>query len=176
MACLTATMSLGFYSLSELFSWNISYLFMSSILCRTQMPIYRFMETPCTLGLWKDVIPDLSSRMFRRCWRKLWHPGRPYTGSVPSNPDSEFRNSEMSTQSERPLHTPVMVKEVLQFLDIKPGQVSQFFIRSQHSLKWSIYVGYTCVSSSLWGHICVICILDLYTQSVIVETEAIIKV
>ncbi|XP_048040360.1 probable methyltransferase-like protein 15 [Megalobrama amblycephala] len=87
------------------------------------MPIYRCMETPCTLGLWKDVIPDLSSRMFRRCWRKLWHPGRPYTGSVPSNPDSEFRNSEISTQSERPLHTPVMVKEVLQFLDIKPGQV-----------------------------------------------------
>lgn len=176
MACLTAMMSLGFYSLSVLFSWNISYLIMSSLLCRTQMPKYRFMVTPCTLGLWKDMIPDLSSRMFRRCWRKLWHPGRPYTGSVPSNLDSEFRNSEMSTQSERPLHTPVMVKEVLQFLDIKPGQVSQFFIRSQRSLKLSVYVDYTCVSNSLWGHICVICILDVYTQSVIVEPEAIIKV
>lgn len=88
------------------------------------------MVTPCkwTLGLFKDVIPDHGSRMFRRCRRKLWHPLRPYTGSVPSNPDSELKNSEMSTQSERPLHTPVMVKEVLQFLDIKPGQVSQFFI------------------------------------------------
>ncbi|XP_016319000.1 probable methyltransferase-like protein 15 isoform X2 [Sinocyclocheilus anshuiensis] len=89
-----------------------------------QMPRYcsRFMVAPCkrTLG---DVVPDHSYRVFRRCWRKLWHPGRPYTGSVTSSPDSEFSNSEMSTQSEKPFHTPVMVKEVLQFLDIKPGQV-----------------------------------------------------
>ncbi|XP_067297301.1 probable methyltransferase-like protein 15 [Pseudorasbora parva] len=87
------------------------------------MPIYCFMVTRCKwrLGLWKDLIPDHSSRMIRRCWRKLWHPGRPYTGSVPSSP--ELKNPKMSTQTERPLHTPVMVKEVLQFLDIKPGQV-----------------------------------------------------
>ncbi|XP_016408319.1 12S rRNA N(4)-cytidine methyltransferase METTL15 isoform X2 [Sinocyclocheilus rhinocerous] len=89
-----------------------------------QMPLYcsRFMVAPCkrTLG---DVVPDHSYRVFRRYWRKLWHPGRPYTGSVTSSPDSEFSNSEMSTQSEKPFHTPVMVKEVLQFLDIKPGQV-----------------------------------------------------
>ncbi|XP_073693192.1 12S rRNA N4-methylcytidine (m4C) methyltransferase [Garra rufa] len=88
------------------------------------MPLYcnRFMFAPCkrTLG---DVIPDYSTRMFRRCWRKLWLPGRLYTSSVPSNPDSDLKNLEMSTQSEKPFHTPVMVKEVLQFLDIKPGQV-----------------------------------------------------
>ncbi|XP_016427162.1 probable methyltransferase-like protein 15 [Sinocyclocheilus rhinocerous] len=88
------------------------------------MPLYcsRFMVAPCkrTLG---DVVPDNNSKMFRRCWRKLRHPVRHYTGSVTSSPDSEFRNSEMSSQSEKPFHTPVMVKEVLQFLDIKPGQV-----------------------------------------------------
>ncbi|XP_043101686.1 probable methyltransferase-like protein 15 [Puntigrus tetrazona] len=88
------------------------------------MPLYcsRFMIAPCkrTLG---DVVPGHSYRIFRQCWRKFWHPGRPYTGSVTSSPDSEFRNSEMSTKSERPFHTPVMLKEVLQFLDIKPGQV-----------------------------------------------------
>ncbi len=99
----------------------IKYLihFIFPILCRFQMPLYcsRFMVAPCkrTFG----DIPDHRYRMFRRCWRKLWHPERPYTGSV-----TEFRNSEMSTQSEKPFHTPVMVKEVLQFLDIKPGQVS----------------------------------------------------
>jgi len=87
------------------------------------------MVTPCkwTLGQCKDVILDHGSRMFRRFKRKLWHPLRPYTGSAPQCPDSELKNSEMSTQSERPLHTPVMVKEVLQFLKIKPGQVSLFF-------------------------------------------------
>ncbi|KAG1954051.1 probable methyltransferase-like protein 15 [Pimephales promelas] len=89
------------------------------------MSIYPFMVTPCkwTLGQCKDVILDHGSRMFRRFKRKLWHPLRPYTGSAPQCPDSQLKNSEMSTQSERPLHTPVMVKEVLQFLEIKPGQV-----------------------------------------------------
>ncbi|XP_052416725.1 probable methyltransferase-like protein 15 isoform X1 [Carassius gibelio] len=87
------------------------------------MPLYcsRFMVAPCTRTL--GVVPDHSSRVFRRCWRKLWHPVRLYTGSVTSSPDSEFRNSEMLTQSGKPFHTPVMVKEVLKFLDIKPGQV-----------------------------------------------------
>uniref|UniRef100_A0A671QB88 Methyltransferase like 15 n=1 Tax=Sinocyclocheilus anshuiensis TaxID=1608454 RepID=A0A671QB88_9TELE len=77
------------------------------------MPLYcsHFMVAPCkrTLG---DVVPDNNSKMFRRCWRKLRHPVRHYTGSVTSSPDSD----------EKPFHTPVMVKEVLQFLDIKPGR------------------------------------------------------
>uniref|UniRef100_A0A8C1RCL2 Methyltransferase like 15 n=1 Tax=Cyprinus carpio TaxID=7962 RepID=A0A8C1RCL2_CYPCA len=93
------------------------------ICSRTQMPPYcRFMVAPYkrTLG---DVVPDHNSKMFSRCWRKLRHAVRHYTGSVISSPDSEFSNSEMSTQSEKPFHTPVMVKEVLQFLGIKPGQV-----------------------------------------------------
>ncbi|KAL1271373.1 hypothetical protein QQF64_030389, partial [Cirrhinus molitorella] len=88
------------------------------------MPLYcsRFMFAPCkqTLG---DVISDYNTRMFRRCWRKLWLPERLYTSSVPTSPDSDLKNLEMSAQSEKPFHTPVMVKEVLQFLDIKPGQV-----------------------------------------------------
>uniref|UniRef100_A0A8C1ZWC8 Methyltransferase like 15 n=1 Tax=Cyprinus carpio TaxID=7962 RepID=A0A8C1ZWC8_CYPCA len=92
------------------------------ICSRTQMPPCRFMVAPYkrTLG---DVVPDHNSKMFSRCWRKLRHAVRHYTGSVISSPDSEFSNSEMSTQSEKPFHTPVMVKEVLQFLGIKPGQV-----------------------------------------------------
>ncbi|XP_059386293.1 probable methyltransferase-like protein 15 isoform X3 [Carassius carassius] len=89
-----------------------------------QMPLYcsYFMVAPCTRTL-GDVLRNNSSRVFRRCWRKLWHPVKLYTGSVTLSPDSEFRNSEMSTQSGKPFHTPVMVKEVLKFLDIKPGQV-----------------------------------------------------
>lgn len=147
-------MVLGFYSLSVLILMKFLTHFMFSILCRPQMPLYcsRFMFAPCkrTLG---DVVTDHSSRMYRRCWRKLWHPGRPYTSSVPSSPDSDLKSLEMSTQSEKPFHTPVMVKEVLQFLDIKPGQVSQSLIRNQLSWSSNVYTYY---------YICLICFLDLY--------------
>lgn len=61
--------------------------------------------------------------MFRKGWRKVWKSWRPYTSSVPPSPDSELRNVEISTQSEKGLHIPVMLKEVLQCLDIQPGQV-----------------------------------------------------
>ncbi|XP_051579960.1 12S rRNA N4-methylcytidine methyltransferase-like isoform X2 [Myxocyprinus asiaticus] len=85
----------------------------------------RFMVASCkpTLWVWRDVDPDQSSRMLSQCWRKLWPSERTYTGSIPSSPDSDLRNVEMSTQSEKDFHTPVMVKEVLQCLDIQPGQV-----------------------------------------------------
>ncbi|KAA0723335.1 hypothetical protein E1301_Tti005454 [Triplophysa tibetana] len=61
--------------------------------------------------------------MFRKVWGKLWQSWRPYTGSVTQSPDSVLG---IPTQSEKGLHTPVMLKEVLHCLDTQPGQDSRF--------------------------------------------------
>ncbi|XP_056614293.1 probable methyltransferase-like protein 15 [Triplophysa dalaica] len=58
--------------------------------------------------------------MFRKVLVKLWQSWRPYTGSVLQSPNSVLR---IPTQSEKGLHTPVMLKEVLHCLDTQPGQV-----------------------------------------------------
>lgn len=59
-------------------------------------------------------------------WR-AWRPWKLQLSSVacPSGPGPTDRSEELSSVStEKPLHTPVMLKEVLHFLDIQPGQVS----------------------------------------------------
>nr|XP_055059769.1 probable methyltransferase-like protein 15 isoform X2 [Misgurnus anguillicaudatus]XP_055059778.1 probable methyltransferase-like protein 15 isoform X2 [Misgurnus anguillicaudatus]XP_055059784.1 probable methyltransferase-like protein 15 isoform X2 [Misgurnus anguillicaudatus] len=76
-----------------------------------------------TLRSWKGVDRDHSYRMLRQGWRRLWYSWRPYTGSVPPSLVADLKNVEIPTQNEKSLHTPVMVKEVLQCLDIQPGQV-----------------------------------------------------
>lgn len=58
-----------------------------------------------------------------RTWRswKLLHSS---VVGASSGPGSLGRPKELSSVStEKPLHTPVMLKEVLHFLDIQPGQV-----------------------------------------------------
>lgn len=64
----------------------------------------------------------------RRAWRSL----RPRLNScfvgASSGPGHEDRSEDPSAVSaEKPPHTPVMLKEVLQYLDIQPAQV-QFLV------------------------------------------------
>ncbi|XP_072527284.1 12S rRNA N4-methylcytidine (m4C) methyltransferase [Salminus brasiliensis] len=58
------------------------------------------------------------------CWRKQLHPKRPCSGSAPDSPGWHSGNLEQSsTQTQQVPHTPVLLKEVLQYLDIQPGQI-----------------------------------------------------
>ena len=61
-----------------------------------------------------------------RCWRKLCLLARLCSGSAPLGPTAPKRTAVTSsaTSGQQTLHTPVMVKEVLESLDVQPGQVS----------------------------------------------------
>ncbi|XP_012674853.1 probable methyltransferase-like protein 15 [Clupea harengus] len=60
-----------------------------------------------------------------RCWRKLCLLARLCSGSAPLGPTAPKRTAVTSsaTSGQQTLHTPVMVKEVLESLDVQPGQV-----------------------------------------------------
>ncbi|XP_060924194.1 probable methyltransferase-like protein 15 isoform X1 [Limanda limanda] len=56
-----------------------------------------------------------------RSWKLSLHSS---TGAASSGPGHNDRSEELSSpSSEKPPHTPVMLKEVLHYLDIQPGQV-----------------------------------------------------
>uniref|UniRef100_A0A8B9KL46 12S rRNA N(4)-cytidine methyltransferase METTL15 n=1 Tax=Astyanax mexicanus TaxID=7994 RepID=A0A8B9KL46_ASTMX len=77
----------------------------------------------CQAGrlVWREVSSNFSPR---RCWRKLQQPQRLCSGSASSGPVWHRGNSEQSsTHTQRVPHTPVLLNEVLQYLNIQPGQV-----------------------------------------------------
>ncbi|XP_066510668.1 12S rRNA N4-methylcytidine methyltransferase-like [Hoplias malabaricus] len=58
------------------------------------------------------------------CWRKLQQPQRFCSSSASSRLGCHSGDTEhYSTQIKREPHTPVLLKEVLQYLDIQPGQI-----------------------------------------------------
>ncbi|MCI4393062.1 hypothetical protein PGIGA_G00153120 [Pangasianodon gigas] len=61
---------------------------------------------------------------YSRCWRKPNQPQRFCSSSSPFTPDCHTRSTKHSSlQADQEPHTPVLLKEVLQYMDIKPGQV-----------------------------------------------------
>lgn len=56
-----------------------------------------------------------------RSWKLSLHSSTVYASPGPGPLDRSEELSSVST--EKPPHTPVMLKEVLHYLDIKPGQV-----------------------------------------------------
>lgn len=60
-----------------------------------------------------------------RSWKLSWHSSTVCASSGPGPLDRSEKLSAVST--EKPPHTPVMLKEVLHYLDIQPGQVCLHF-------------------------------------------------
>ncbi|XP_037390308.1 probable methyltransferase-like protein 15 isoform X2 [Pygocentrus nattereri] len=78
-------------------------------LCQARLHMQRKVSPKCTPGC---------------CWRKLQQPQHVCSISTSSRFDCHSGKTEQSiTQTKREAHTPVLLKEVLQYLDIKPGQV-----------------------------------------------------
>lgn len=62
-------------------------------------------------------------RACSRCWRKPNQP-RHFCSSSSSTPELRSRSTKnSSSQPDQEPHTPVLLKEVLQHMDVKPGQV-----------------------------------------------------
>lgn len=72
----------------------------------------------CNPMLWKT---SLAWQRLRRSWILSLHSSTARAFSGPNCQDPCKESSSFST--EKLPHTPVMVKEVLEFLDLKPGQV-----------------------------------------------------
>lgn len=59
-----------------------------------------------------------------RSWNLSQHSSTVHASSGPGPVDKSEEQSSVST--EKPPHTPVMLKEVLHYLDIQPGQVGLY--------------------------------------------------
>lgn len=69
------------------------------------------------------------------CWRKPNQPQHFCSSSSPFTPDCQSRSTKHSTlQTDQEPHTPVLLKEVMQYMDIKPGQVRNFCFSICHNL------------------------------------------
>lgn len=103
--------NLNFGSLS-IFSFQMSHFWHGLLL--PQLLAYR--------GKWR-----VHKCAYHCCWRK---PNKPQLFSSSSSlftPDCHSRSTKHSSlQADQKPHTPVLLKEVLQYMDIKPGQVRNF--------------------------------------------------
>lgn len=87
-----------------------------------------------------------------RAWR-LWKLLHSSVVCASSGAGPMDRSEELSSVStEKPLHTPVMLKEVLHYLDIQPGQVRlhlfylcKFFMLLRKLI--SVFMSYECIQT-----------------------------
>lgn len=68
------------------------------------------------------------------CWKKPKQPQYFCSSSSPFTPDCQSRSTNhLTVQTDQEPHTPVLLKEVLQYMDIKPGQVRNFCLSICHN-------------------------------------------